>query len=129
MASSPATGGKPSLLAIVELGGYPNFSPLYQSAGYEVVIERSTRKALNRLKRLTPEIIVGEFNFDPNFRDRICNLDSLMSKAQSLPGTRVIVFYEREFENQLERLRQRFHDFQALPFPIDEQKLAELVAG
>ena len=120
--------GKPSLLAVIELGGHPNFTPLYQRAGYEVVVERSARKALNRLKKLTPRIIVGEFNFDPNFRDRICNLDSLLSKAESLPDARVIVFFEKEFEHQLDRLRARFGDIEVLPFPIDEQKLAALIA-
>ena len=120
--SSPESG-KPSLLAVIELGGYPNFTPLYQHAGYEVVIERSARKALNRLKKLTPRIIVGEFNFDPNFRDRICKLDSLLSKAESLPDTRVIVFFEKEFEHQLDRLRHRFQDIEVLPFPIDEASL------
>jgi hypothetical protein len=34
------------LLSIVELGGYPDFAPLYQRAGYRVVVERNMRKAL-----------------------------------------------------------------------------------
>ena len=118
---------KPTLLAIIEIGGYPNFTPVYEAAGYDVVIERSTRKALNRLKRSSPAIIIGEFNYDPQFRDRICNLDSLMSKVQSLPDTRVIVFYEQHFAHQLERLRKRFKDFDALPFPIDPVKLEGLL--
>ena len=121
------TTAKPSLLAIIEIGGYPNFTPVYEAAGYEVVIERSTRKALTRLKRLSPSIIIGEFNYDPQFRDRICNLDSLMSKVQSLPDTRVIVFYEQHFAHQLARLRERFADFDALPFPIDPQQLEQLL--
>jgi hypothetical protein len=121
------TRTKPTLLAIIEIGGYPNFTPLYEVAGYQVVIERSTRKALNRLKRLSPTIIIGEFNYDPQFRDRICNLDSLMSKVQSLPDTRVIVFYEQHFAHQLARLRERFEDFDALPFPIDPEQLEGLL--
>ena len=119
---------RPSLLAVIELGGYPNFTPLYEAAGYQVVIERSTRKALSRLKKLTPSIIVGEFNFDPNFRDRICNLDSLLSKVQAMPDTRAIVFYEQEVRDQLARLAARFNDFEALPFPIDEESLKQLIA-
>jgi len=122
-----ATRAKPTLLAIIEIGGYPNFTPVYEAAGYEVVIERSTRKALNRLKRLSPAIIIGEFNYDPQFRDRICNLDSLMSKVQGLPDTRMIVFYEQHFAHQLERLRGRFQDFDALPFPIDPVQLEGLL--
>ena len=123
------TTDKPTLLAIIEIGGYPNFTPVYEAAGYEVIIERSTRKALNRLKRLSPTIIIGEFNYDPQFRDRICNLDSLMSKVQSLPDTRVIVFYEQHFAHQLARLRKRFQDFDALPFPIDPVHLKGFLDG
>ena len=35
-----------TLLAIIELGGYPNFTPLYESAGYAVTAVVSVRKAL-----------------------------------------------------------------------------------
>ena len=120
---------RPTLMAVIELGGYPNFTPLYEAAGYQVVIERSTRKALSRLKKLTPTIIVGEFNYDPNFRNRICNLDSLLSKVQAMPDTRAIVFYEQEVRDQLARLEARFSDFEALPFPIDEERLKQLIAA
>lgn len=40
-----------TLLAIIEQGGYPNFTPLYEQAGYQVVVERSMRKALAFLKK------------------------------------------------------------------------------
>ena len=33
------------LLSIVELGGYPNLIPLYQSLGYTVDVVNSQRKA------------------------------------------------------------------------------------
>ncbi len=33
------------LLAIVELGGYPNLLPLYQLLGYQVDVVNSQRKA------------------------------------------------------------------------------------
>ncbi len=42
-----------TLLAIIEQGGYPNFTPLYEQAGYQIVVERSTRKALAFLKKPT----------------------------------------------------------------------------
>ncbi len=33
------------LLAIVELGGYPNFTPLYRRLGFEATFVNSQRKA------------------------------------------------------------------------------------
>ena len=52
-----------TLLSIIELGGYPNFTPLYQQAGYTVESVTSVRKALGLLKKINPDVIVAEFNF------------------------------------------------------------------
>lgn len=111
------------LLAIIEIGAYPNFAPLYQKAGYEVVIERSARKAISTLKKLKPAVIVAEFNYQSDFRDRTSSLESVFSVVQTLPGTKVIVFYDAEQSHQFERLRARFPIHAALPYPIDGARL------
>jgi hypothetical protein len=117
---------KKILLAIVELGGYPDFRPLYRRLGYEVEMVTSMRKALAFLKRHRPAVIVSEFNYQSDFRDRTSSLESLMAVVQRLPDTRLIVFYEREYAHQFERLRSRFQDvIEALVFPIEEQQLIE----
>lgn len=119
---------QPLLLSIIELGGYPNFSPLYQQAGYQVEILHSIRKAAKALKKLQPRVIVAEFNYQPDFRDRISNLEPVLAVVQQhLPATRVILLYEVKQAQQLEKLRARFPFFHALPFPIQEAALrAEL---
>lgn len=111
------------LLSIIEIGAYPNFTPLYQQAGYEVFIERSVRKALNQVRKLKPAVVVAEFNFQSDFRDRTSSLESLLAVVQTLPGTRVIVFYDVEQGHQFERLRARFPIQAALSYPIDAEKL------
>jgi hypothetical protein len=111
------------LLSIVELGGYPNFTPLYQQLGYEVVIETRMRKALGMLKKRVPDVIVAEFNFQSDFRDRTSSLESLLAVVQRLPVTRVIVFYEQEFSPQFEKLRARLPVHYSLAFPIEEPAL------
>jgi hypothetical protein len=111
------------LLSIVELGGYPNFTPLYQQLGYEVVIETRMRKALGMLKKRVPDVIVAEFNFQSDFRDRTSSLESLLAVVQRLPVTRVIVFYEQEFSPQFEKLRARLPVHHSLAFPIEEPAL------
>ena len=55
--------GKKRLLSIIELGGYPNFTPLYEDLGFEVEIATRMRKALGILKNYQPDVIVTEFNF------------------------------------------------------------------
>lgn len=120
----PSSPPKRILLSIIEIGAYPNFTPLYQQAGYEVVIERSVRKALSQVRKLKPAVVVAEFNFQSDFRDRTSSLESLLAVVQTLPGTRVIVFYDAEQAHQFERLRVRFPIQAALSYPIDPEKLS-----
>ena len=61
---------KPVLLSIIELGGYPDFSGLYRNNGYEVVTTDSVRKAVKLIRKHHPDVIVAEFNFQSDFRDR-----------------------------------------------------------
>ena len=111
------------LLAIIELGGYPDFRPLYESLGYEVAIETRMRKAIGFLRKREVDVIVAEFNFQSDFRDRTSTLESLLAVVQRQPDTRVIVFYEKEFRHQFERLQSRLPVHHALMFPIDEHAL------
>jgi hypothetical protein len=108
------------LLSIIELGGYPNFTPLYRELGYEVAVETRMRKAISFLKKRTPDVIVAEFNFQSDFRDRTSSLESLLAVVQRTPGIRVIVFYEKEYRPQFEVLRARLPVHYALAFPVSE---------
>ena len=97
-----------TLLSIIELGGYPNFTPLYQQAGYTVESVASVRKALGLLKKTSPDVIVAEFNFQSDFRDRTSSLESLLAAVQRSPKTKVIVFYEKDHAHQLTRLTNQY---------------------
>jgi AmiR/NasT family two-component response regulator len=119
--TTPVSRG--TLLAIIELGAYPNFTPLYEQAGYSVTIERSMRKALPQVRKLKPTVVVAEFNFQSDFRDRTSSLESLLAVVQTFPGTKVIVFFEAEQAHQFERLRARFPIHAALTYPIDPAQL------
>jgi hypothetical protein len=111
------------LLSIVELGGYPNFASLYEELGYAVAVEYSMRRAIGFLKKSKPAVIVAEFNFQSDFRDRTSSLESLLAVVQRLPETRVIVFYDREYLPQFEKLRARLPVYAAIAFPVDEREL------
>lgn len=111
------------LLAITELGGYPNFSELYNKCGFEVESVNSMRKALRSLKQKQYDVIVAEFNFQSDFRDRTSNLETLMAVIQQLGEVKVIIFYEKEYLHQFEKLRARFSYHAELSYPIDESQL------
>jgi DNA-binding NtrC family response regulator len=116
---------KRTLLSIIEFGGYPDFKPVYQQAGYEVETVASVRKALAALKKFSPDIIVAEFNFQSDFRDRTSSLESLLAVVQRLPKTKVIVFYEKDHAHQLTRLTNQYPIHETLAFPIDPAKLEQ----
>jgi hypothetical protein len=117
------------LLSIVELGGYPNFTPLYEELGYVVVVEHSMRKAIGFLKKTKPAVIVAEFNYQSDFRDRTSSLESLLAVVQRLPGTRVIVFYDREYLPQFDKLRARLPVHAAIAFPVEVDELKSCLAA
>jgi DNA-binding NtrC family response regulator len=114
------TDRTPRLLGIIELGGYPNFSPLYKRLGFEVELVSSQRKAQAALKQRLPDVIVAEYNFQSDFRDRSSNLETLMARLQKHPEVRVICIHQPEHQAKLDTLRGRFPVFAALPLPVTE---------
>lgn len=114
-----------TLLSIVELGGYPSFAPLYEQAGYAVTTATSMRKAIAALKNMQPDVVVAEFNFQSDFRDRTSSLESLLAVLQRHPQARAIVFYEKEHAHQLARLTARFPQIVTLSYPIQPEALAQ----
>ena len=116
------------LFNIVELGGYPDFTPLYKRAGFEVTTLRTMRKALRQIKQSAPDVVVAEFNFQSDFRDRTSNLESLMAVLQPCPDVKTIIFYEQEYRHQFEKILARFTIDHAFAYPVDAGKLADAVA-
>lgn len=108
----------PSLLAIVELGGYPNLLPLYQRLGFQVEVVNSQRKARAVLKRRLPDVIVAEYIFQSDFRDRTSNLETLMAVLQRHPEVKVVVLYLPEQAEKLALLEARFALFAKVAFPV-----------
>jgi len=109
---------RPLLLNVIEFLGHPNLRPLYERLGYRVMSEFSVRKAIAAIRKEKPAVIVADFYFQPDFRDRVSNLESLLACVQSYPDVRVIVFYESAHAHALERVRQRFSISDAMPLPV-----------
>ena len=118
-----------SLLSIIELGGYPNLAPIYKKYGYEPTVVYSMRKALGVLKKTKPEVIVAEFNYQSDFRDRTSTLESLIAIAQRNDEMKLIVFYEKEYAHQFEKLQSRYDFYAAFAYPIEEQQIEKLLAS
>ena len=118
-----------SLLAIIELGGYPNLMPLYQRLGFEVTVVTSQRKARTWLKKHQPDVVVAEYNYQTDFRDRSSNLETLTAVLQRCPGVKLLVFYLPQHEEVFNRFRQNHEVWKAIPFPVTEQAVAQALDG
>lgn len=127
MASSTGTPDK-ILLAVIEQGGYPDFTALYEAQGYKVVSVKTPRKAISFLKKNTIAMLVAEFNFQTDFRDRTSSLESIMASAQHQKDIKVIIFIDQDNKQRFEKVSSRFAIHQTLTFPIDEQLLAQAVS-
>lgn len=113
----------PILLAITELGGYPDFTSLYQACGFNVIKTDSIRKAVKLIRQHKPNVMVAEFNFQSDFRDRTSSLETLLSSSQGIVDSEMVVFYEKEYEQQYQRFLQGFSVSASLTFPVDEAEL------
>jgi hypothetical protein len=115
------------IMSIIELGGYPDFSHLYQALGFQVVIMPSMRKAIKYIKNNPVHIIVAEFNFQSDFRDRSSQLETLMASIAQLPDVEVIVFYDQEQSHQINKVREHFRFLDTLAYPVEEQRLSQVL--
>lgn len=118
---------KPVLLSILELGGYPDFSKLYQALGFQVNMIDSMRKALKFIKNNQLQVIVVEFNFQSDFRDRSSQLESLMASIAQSPEVKVIVFYDKEQSMQFSKVNERYNFYSTLTYPIEAEGLKSIL--
>ena len=118
-----------SLLSIIELGGYPDLAPLYKKHGYEPIVVYSMRKALSVLKKEKPEVVVAEFNYQSDFRDRTSTLESLIAVAQRNVAMKLIIFYEKEYAHQFEKLQSRYEFYASFAYPIVENQVADILTA
>ena len=108
------------LLAVVEFLEHAKLSSRYQSLGYTVSTECQVRKAIASLRKVQPDVIVADFYFQSDFRDR---LESLLAAAQPMTQTKILVLYEPHNQAALDKVRSRLRIDAALTMPVKEVEL------
>lgn len=118
-----------SLLSIVEIGGYPDFSNLYKKHGYMLLTANTLRQGLKIIKKEKPNIVVAEFNYSPTYGSRISNFESLFATIQKEnPQCKIIALVEKEHEDKLKQLENRVALAAKLVFPVDVSKMEACLA-
>ena len=63
------------------------------------------RKAITWLRKNRPAVVVADFYFQPDFRDRVSNLESLLATVQSMPAVKTLVLYDPAHQAALDKVR------------------------
>ena len=111
------------LLTVIEFLSHAKFPAIYKELGFEVAVEWQVRKAVALMRKMKPDVIVADFYFQSDFRDRMSNLESLLAAAQTLDKTRILVFYDPQDEPALVKVRQRMRIDAALPAPVTDEAI------
>jgi len=127
----------PVLYSIVESPTHPRLSDLYRRLGLDEQRFPSQRKALQALKRArsgsAPDWVVAEFfyGFGNNYAGaNVCNLDVFLASLQKYaPRARVIVLVAKDQETHVSKLAARFPLHAVLTQPVDEARVAALLAA
>ncbi|MGV6818052.1 MAG: hypothetical protein ACWA44_12385 [Thiotrichales bacterium] len=117
-----------TLLFINEYGIYPELVHALQSTDYEVTVEHLMRKAIKFIKKNDPEIVVAEFMHEPQFRDRVSNLESMLAQIEGRNKTRTIVLYHPDHQDYLDRVCDVFTIDTCLIQPVSGDQLLDAVA-
>jgi DNA-binding NarL/FixJ family response regulator len=121
----------PVLFSVIESPGHPNLSDLYRRLGIREERLASQRKAIQALKRLTPDFVVAEFfyGFGNNYAGtNLSNLDTLLASLQRYaPKARVIVLVDKTQRPHLDRLAELFPLHGILVRPVHPADLEPLL--
>lgn len=112
------------LLFFVDEGGFDDFTPLFQQLGFIVDFEDSQRRAVKLAKKNQYDVLVAEFSHNPEFRDRVSNIESLLATLEGhSPKAKIIILYDIINQSQLDQLKARYKLDETLAFPIQEAQL------
>lgn len=117
------------LLSVVEFLEHSKLASLYKQLGYEVSTEWQVRKAIALMRKLPPDVIVADFYFQADFRDRLSNLESLLAAAQPLAHTKILVLFDPQHQPMLDKVRSRLRMDATLTMPIKESELQSVLSA
>lgn len=118
---------QPTLLAVVEFLAHNRLRAVYEALGFRVQSEFAVRKAISWLRKNRPKVVVADFYFQPDFRDRVSNLESLLATLQAMPEVKIVVLYDPAHQVALNKVKQRFRIDAALPVPVQDEALRQAI--
>ncbi|SFV69374.1 hypothetical protein MNB_SUP05-5-134 [hydrothermal vent metagenome] len=116
------------LLFFIDEGGFEDPSDLFIELGYEITIETNPRKATKLAKINQYDVLIAEFSYNPEFRDRVSNIESLLATLEnSNPKIKVIVLFDEIYLPQLTQFKKRYRIDNTLTIPFAKQQLKAIL--
>lgn len=120
-----------NLFSIIESAAHPDLAKLYQRLDIRETRLTSVRKAIQELKRQTPEIIVADFlyGYGNNYAGvNISNLDVFLYSLQKYTSdAHIIILAEKSELQYVDRLAELFDLYAVLTYPVAESDLQTLL--
>lgn len=117
--------------SIIESSAHPDLSALYRRLKYQEIRLTSVRKAIQELKRQTPDVVVADFLYGyGNYYAgvNISNLDVFLYSLQKYaPGCKVIAFYEKSEQAYIPKLHELFAITASFDYPVAEQEIERVL--
>lgn len=111
---------------------HPDFSDVYKHAGIQEVRLTSIRKAINALKKQTPDYIVAEFfyGYGNNYAGvNISNLDVFLYSLQRYaPHARIIVMVDKSELQYVAKLQELFSLHAVLQYPVSGTEIEKVLS-
>jgi len=120
-----------TLFSIIDSPSHPNFGPIYSNLGLKELQLNSMRKAISKLKKISPDFVVAEFcyAYSSNYSAiHTSNLDVLLySLKKYSPNTKVIVLVKKEDLEYVSHIQEIFPLHAIVSYPVTEMKMRELL--
>ncbi len=92
--------------------------------GFEVDREHTPRKAVKLANIHTYDLVLAEFHYNPEFRDRVSNIESVLATLQhKSPDAKIILLYDSIITDKLEQFQKRYKVDKTLTFPVHESMI------
>lgn len=117
------------ILFVTDYGIYPEISRALMASEYDVKTEHLMRKAIKEMKNNPPDLLIAEFFHEPQFRDRISNLESILSQIQrNCKKSKTLLLIYPEHKQWLPQLEEMFNIDDALPNDVDVETFLQKIA-
>ena len=117
-----------TILFVTDYGIYPEISRALIASEHDVKIEHLMRKAIKVVKNNPPDLLIAEFFHEPQFRDRISNLESILSQIQrNCKKSKTLLLIYPEHKHWLPQLQEMFNIDSSLANDVDVETFLEKV--